>query len=213
MDFKDIFKIIRKYLLIILACEIVVVGAAFFVVWRQPSAYLAVSKIQVKTQGKMYGGYDQYPMLAEMSALDGYRNVQTQAEVLKSRRIRILTENRLRLTAKEKTLIVVKVATEQDSNVLKIQVTSTNRELARRFANALPEEYLSDGLAQQREEANKQASFYEEKKQTVEDDLDDARSKLEAYKTREGIEDLPTETKTMLTVSSDFQKMLADAQV
>lgn len=213
MDFKDIFKIIRKYLLIILACEIAVVGAAFVIVWRQPSAYLAVSKIQVKTQGKMYGGYDQYPMLAEMSALDGYRNVQTQAEVLKSRRIRTLTEDRLHLTPKQKTMLVVKVSPEQDSDVLKIDVTSTDKELARLFANALPQEYLADGLAQQRQEAKKQANFYEEKKQKVEEDLDEARSKLEAYKTQEGIEDLETETKSMLNTASDFQKMLSDAQV
>ena len=87
MDFRDILRIIRKYILIILVCEIVVVGADVLLTMRQPTFYMAYSKVRVRTAARYFGAYEQYPILAEMSALEGYRNVQTQIELMKSGKV------------------------------------------------------------------------------------------------------------------------------
>lgn len=213
MDLKDIFKIIRKYLLIILACEILVVTASIFLIWRRPSSFMAIAKVQVKTAGKIYGGIDQYPILAEMSALEGYRNVQTQVEVIKSSQLRDMTMNKLRLNEKNSHGMSYKVLPEQDSDVITITVTSSSPEVSLKYANELPRQFLAYSLDQQRKEAQNQANFYESKKQEVQSQLDDAMADLEVYKTTHGIEDLQAETKNMIDTASTFRKMLDDASV
>lgn len=208
MDFRDTFKILRKNLLIIIACVVVVVSAAVFVIWRRPTLYTAYSRIAVRTEFKNYGSYEQFPILAEMSALDNYRNVQTQAEFLKSSTIREIAFKKMNLTLSQIQSIGVKVTTENDSDVLRIQVTSTDSKLAVNFANKLPAVFLDYIRDQPRNEADSKANFYKKQIQDLTKQLSRKRIQLEIFK-RDNIKgDLANETSNVTKTYYDFRNLL-----
>ena len=213
MDLKEIFSIIRKYVLIVIACVIVVTGVAMFVIWRKPTTYTAVSRIEVRTDVKNYGGYDQLPILSELAALDNYRNVQTQAERLKSNVVLERTYEKMKLTRGQIQSLALKVAPENDSDIIRMEVTSTDPELAKKFANNLAEVFLDFSRQEYRSEADKKAKYMKSQMDKVDKQIREKRMELKIFK-RDNIKgDLDSETENITKTYYDFRNMKKTAQV
>jgi capsular exopolysaccharide synthesis family protein len=213
MDFRDISKIVLKYKFIIVMCMAVVLGVAMLFTKRNPTRYTAQSRIAVKTQSKIYAGYDEYSELSMLSAFDNYRNVQTQAEMLKSKKIQSLAHKSLGLSDDEIRSLLVKVNPEQDSDLLRIEVTSVHRDLAINYANELADQYVRYTLNSFKQEAEERADYFQGKLLDVEKELRQAQIEREIYKKEHIAGSFESEAAQTAQSIYDYERMLNAAQI
>ncbi|MEW5947587.1 MAG: polysaccharide biosynthesis tyrosine autokinase [bacterium] len=215
MEYREFIEILRRRWLVILVCCILAVAVSVYTLVAHRGVYTASSKVLVRTQSGYYTGYEQLPHLTEIAALEGYRNVQTQTEILKSEEVFEATIGELKESKKLKgfkpeDVIARAIRPIPDSDVIQVTVTARDEETAVAAANALPEVYLRVSREAQRMEAHDSKVFLEEQLEKVKEQLESAEDELKEFKEVNDIADLKAESQAVVSQLVSFESRLSE---
>ncbi|MFH1537724.1 MAG: Wzz/FepE/Etk N-terminal domain-containing protein, partial [bacterium] len=140
MEIKEIFDMLRRRWKILLISTAICSVIFLSYLLNSKPLFTATSKVLVRTTDNSWGGYDRLPHLAEIAALEGVRNVQTQTELLKSNTV--FSKTIKELGAKGSDIVSRKINPLGDSDVISVTVIATAADMAVKAANKLPEVYL-----------------------------------------------------------------------
>lgn len=194
MEIKDFVNVVKKYLWIILISELLVLALSFFFVSKQKNLYQAKSQVMVRTETPYFGRFEELPALADVNVLEGYRNVQTQVEILRSNIVYDRTVKALGLTPEKTRSLNLNVQPVENADIITIIVKSPFADVATNFANKLPEVYLEYTMEQKISDVKGSSEYLESQIETIHADLTKAEEELRNFKLSNNITDLDEET-------------------
>lgn len=205
MEIKDFFNVVKKYLWIILISEVLVLALSFFFVSKQKDMYQAKSQVMVRTETPYYGRIEELPTLAGLDILEGYRNVQTQVEILRSNIIYDKTVKALELTEEKTKSLGINVQPVENADIITILVKSPFPDVATNFANKLPEVYLDYTMEQKLSDVKGSSIYLEEQIEKIQVGLTKAEEDLRNFKLANNITNLDEETSRKVAQLISFE--------
>lgn len=204
MDPKDIVGMVRRRWKLMLACSILIMTMASFLLYRTKPNYTASSKVLVKTPDYALGAYETLPQMAELAAIESVRNVQTQTELLKSAEV-------LERAVKEAGAAAGQVISKTiepigDSDVIKVTIVASTQKAAMDVANKLPEVYLRISKESIISDARDSREFFEHQLEKSRRNLRDTEDKLRTFKEENSLSDLSAETSQKVASLVDLEK-------
>lgn len=206
MEIKETLDMLKRRWKILLACFAVVITISIFFIMNIEPRFSATSKVLVRTPDYNWSGYDRLPHLAEIAALEGVRNVQTQIEIIKSSAVFEKTLEELGLEASE--VVSRRIAPVGDSDVISITIIATSDDAAVKVAKKLPEVYLGLNKEALKNDARESRVFFEEQLKKTADKLQRAEEELREFKEYNQITDLQTESRQKVASLVELERQL-----
>lgn len=230
MDFKRFFSILRSSLPLAILTVAVTVATAAFITSKQPRLYKATTKLIVSFQDE--NPFENSNIPAQLSG----SYMATQLDIIKSDRVALsvidrmdmqndpaLTASILPAGADANGEIRNWLATQlnrnlevslgrDNSRVVSIGYTSTNRELAAAVANAFADAYMDVSLNLSREPVRRNADWFNAQLKILRQRLEDAEARLTNFQQEQGIVALDERLDTETARLNDLSKSLIEAQ-
>jgi succinoglycan biosynthesis transport protein ExoP len=214
-DYERIFRKRYRIVLFTMIC-----GAFFSVMFARMKVpmYNAASTVRVERNNQIGLGMENY-------IYDTWDNIETQSSVITSfpvllhaaKRLSLIPQNTSEdtLSSDEKVLRVleslrskISTSTATGQNIIKIQVTSLNREEARDIANTLAFSYKEFSLIQKKQFASKTIGFVKQQLDLCKTDLSAAEANVQSFQGQQEIPSIDANSSRVISEASKLDEKL-----
>jgi succinoglycan biosynthesis transport protein ExoP len=208
------YRILRRRKWLIVWGMAICIGVVAYTVWRTPQMFIGRVKVMERQQSQLgvqvYGpGYNFDPNLD--IHLNDLGVIATSEKVLQSA-ARTLSLFNISVNP-EYLLSTVKVEPVPNSQILKIEVVSSDREEAEAAADAVASEFQRVYREIKEEPTTNSVKFIKARLPVAEENLKHVRNELRQFKEQNKIVQLGQQSQIAIATASDYRNKLADAEV
>lgn len=195
-----------------LAMMALVTGAGTYYAIRTPDVYRATATIEATMPSRGSQPSSNVPALDEMLGGSQSQSVQTQVAKLSSPWVAKAAKNAVspksRQLIDQGSLVDTSVSLEQGTNLISVNVSAHQPEVAAEMATQICKQYIVQSLQRNREVMQGSLKYAKDQLDSVQERLIKAQDELKNYKVRNGTMDLQTETQQTIGRLADSQTQL-----